>query len=36
MIDTAPSRGLVSAFLLLPIQLVFNIGFYAIVPFLAT
>ena len=35
MIGTATSRSLVSVSLLLPTQLVFNIGFYAVVPFLA-
>src|SRR5919112_1292982 len=35
MIDATPPRNLVSASLLLPTQLVFNIGFYAVVPFLA-
>jgi hypothetical protein len=35
MIDTAPARPPVPASLLLPTQLVFNIGFYAVVPFLA-
>lgn len=35
MIDTAPARPAVPASLLLPTQLVFNIGFYAVVPFLA-
>lgn len=35
MIDTAPPGKYVSASLLLPTQLVFNLGFYAVVPFLA-
>lgn len=35
MIDAALPRNHVSASLLLPTQLVFNIGFYAVVPFLA-
>lgn len=35
MIDAALPRNPVSVSLVLPIQLVFNIGFYAVVPFLA-
>ena len=35
MTDSAPPRNHASASLLLPTQLVFNIGFYAVVPFLA-
>ncbi|MBG6192298.1 hypothetical protein IWX64_003269 [Arthrobacter sp. CAN_A212] len=35
MIDTTPLRSPVSVSLLLPTQLIFNIGFYAVVPFLA-